>query len=158
MRHVFAHLGAAPYRFVGHSVEQYQACPGAPIQPGTCCDHCGTGISDVYRFESADGNRFKVGSTCVEKAGDRGLVREIAATVNRIKGERKAKRDGARIVAAREVFAADRGRFEAEAHPMGFRNRETGETLTMADWLDWTFANAGMAGRVKAAKMIEEGR
>ena len=46
------HLPAPPWRYLGMTVEKYQACPGAPIQPGASCDHCGTGIMDVHLFEA----------------------------------------------------------------------------------------------------------
>lgn len=52
--HAFAHLGAYPYRYLGFEHKAYQACHGAPVQPGGTCDHCGTPISDIYSFVSAD--------------------------------------------------------------------------------------------------------
>lgn len=75
--HVFerAGLGKAPFRFVGFYEKTYQACPGAPIQPGSTCDYCGQGIMICCEILSADGKRFKVGSDCVNKTGDRGLIR-----------------------------------------------------------------------------------
>lgn len=48
---------------------------GSPGQPMGCCDHCGTGIADCYMIVSGDGKRFLVGSSCVERAGDAGLLR-----------------------------------------------------------------------------------
>ncbi|MGH7164981.1 MAG: hypothetical protein ACREIS_05585 [Nitrospiraceae bacterium] len=155
IKHVFEHLGQAPYRFVGYSQETYQACPGAPIQPGTSCDHCGTGISDVFRFVSADGRGFKVGSMCVDKAGDRGLKKQIGSTVNEVRRKRQAERDRVRIGAAKAWFDGNRAAFEAEAHPRGFKDRETGQALTLADYIEWMFANAGTTGKVATAKMIE---
>jgi len=43
-----AGLGTAPFKVVGFSVEKFQACQGAPIQCGTSCDYCGTGIMNTY--------------------------------------------------------------------------------------------------------------
>lgn len=68
--HPFEKLAQPPYRYIGHTHEIYQAIPGdpsCPIQPGTCCDYCGTGISEVHRFRGSDGRIFKVGSDCVRK-------------------------------------------------------------------------------------------
>jgi hypothetical protein len=73
-------LGKAPFRVRGFGREVYQAVPGdpnCPLQPGTSCDYCGTGIMDVAYVESADGKRFKVGCDCVAKAGDGGLLTAI---------------------------------------------------------------------------------
>jgi len=62
-----AGLGLAPFHFVGFSIKKFQACPGAPVQPGTCCDCCGTGIMLVCNIKSSDGRLFKVCSDCVVK-------------------------------------------------------------------------------------------
>ncbi len=52
-RHVFerAGLGLAPFRFVGMEEKTFQACPGAPIQAGSSCDYCGTGMGADSRSE-----------------------------------------------------------------------------------------------------------
>lgn len=58
------------YVVTGITVEKYQACPGAPIQPGSSCDHCGTGIMYVVQLRNVDdGSTMKVGTTCAEKVG-----------------------------------------------------------------------------------------
>ena len=75
--HVFerAGLGLAPFRFFRFSVMKFQACQGAPVQPGTCCDYCGTGIMNVCHIRAADGKEFKVGCDCVAKTDDAGLIK-----------------------------------------------------------------------------------
>lgn len=70
-----AGLGKAPFYIVGFGESVYQAHPDAPRQPGTCCDYCGTGIMMVCQIQSSDGRRFKVGSNCVDKTGDEGLMK-----------------------------------------------------------------------------------
>ncbi len=155
-RHVFEHLGPAPYKYTGFEVKTYQACHGAPIQPGSTCDHCGTAIKDVYNFTAADGVEFHVGSSCVEKSGDKGLYSKIKRQVNAVKRERKAVTDAARIAAGRELFAANREAFAAAPHPRGFENRETGEALTLADQIDWMLENCGTSGRVRTCREIEK--
>lgn len=38
-----AGLGKAPFHFTGQVSEKtYQACNGAPVQPASTCDYCGT--------------------------------------------------------------------------------------------------------------------
>lgn len=72
-------LGRAPFHCCGIAEQTYQACPGAPIQPGCTCDHCGTGIRYVCRISDADGRQFNVGTTCVLKTGDAGLRKIVSA-------------------------------------------------------------------------------
>ena len=155
-RHVFEHLGPAPYRYTGFEVKKYQACQGAPIQPGSTCDHCGTAIMDVYKFQAANGSFFKVGSSCVDKSGDRGLYSVIKRQVNKIKRERKAVTDASRIADGRRLFADNRAAFAASPHPKGFVDRATGEALTLADQVDWMLANCGTSGRIRTVREIEK--
>jgi hypothetical protein len=74
--HVFerAGLGLAPFRVYDFMTITYQACPGAPVQPGGSCDYCGTGIMYACLIQSSDGKRFKVGCDCVNKTGDKGII------------------------------------------------------------------------------------
>lgn len=150
--HIFSHLGQAPYRFLGFEQKTYQACPGAPIQVGGSCDHCGTGIIDTFYFMSADGVKFHVGSSCVNKAGDKGLKAQIAPAKRKI----KAAKDAARIKAAVELIETLKGELEAEPHPMGFDDRETGEPLTRLDWVEWMLANSGTSGKLRVARFLEK--
>jgi hypothetical protein len=53
-----ANLGRAPFSVVGYAREVYQACHGAPVQPGGMCDYCGAGLVHVYRVRSSDGKVF----------------------------------------------------------------------------------------------------
>lgn len=94
--HVFerAGLGRAPFRFERFEVSKYQACHGAPIQPGTSCDYCGTGIMNVFWIRSADAKEFKVGCDCVHKTGDAGLVKAVRDEERRqARAKSTAKRD-----------------------------------------------------------------
>ena len=52
------------WRVVGFRVSVYQACHGAPVQPGGCCENCGQGIKYVVTVESNDGRRMDVGQDC----------------------------------------------------------------------------------------------
>lgn len=163
-----AGLGIYPYKFVGYSKELYQACPGAPIQAGTSCDYCGTAIADVYSWRSADGRTFKVGSDCTARgfiipdaqtAAERALARDPEFQRMR-RAERDAKRaatqarQDAKIDAACALLADERVRaaLASKPHPVKFRT-DRGETLL--DSLEWYMDNAGRAGKVRAAKMIQ---
>ena len=85
-----ADLGRAPFRFSGYGIESYQACPGAPVQPGATCDYCGSGIKHVYRVTDADGRQSKLGSECINKANDTEFSE--AARIERRKFERAEQR------------------------------------------------------------------
>ncbi len=151
--HVFAHLAPAPYRYLRFEVRTYQACHGAPVQVGTICDHCGTGIKDTFWFSGADGVEFKVGNQCVTKSGDEGLRKVIAPEVNRIKRERKAARDGERIRLGLLLLVEHRATFDNAPHP--FAGSSWAADKTLADYLFWMFENSGTAGRIRACKIIE---
>lgn len=97
--HVFerAGLGKAPFKCVGFSVRKYQACPGAPIQPGGCCAYCGTGIMDCFEIKGSSpteaGNAtFIVGCDCVMRTGDAGLIRSYKQNPE-YRALQKSKRD-----------------------------------------------------------------
>jgi hypothetical protein len=156
--HVFerAGLGRAPFRLVGYERLTFQACPGAPVQPGGCCDFCGTGIMDAFRIRSADGRTFKVGSDCVAKTGDAGLRKAIDAETRKIN---RAKREAKSIALAAEVkeLAADpavRAALEALPHPLGFVDRETGRPLTAWDDVEWRWPRCGAKGLAGLAKRL----
>lgn len=122
-----AGLGMAPFRFVGHFVSKYQACPGAPIQPGSSCDYCGTGIMDVFRIRSTDGKEFKVGCDCVRRtyAQFDGTIppefRKAIAEMERQKREVKRQAKWEKAVAQRkETLAALQAQpalFADQPHP-----------------------------------------
>lgn len=88
-------LGEAPFRFLGVSENAFRNADGTTRAGGTC-DHCGTCIRWEFRIRSADGVKSKVGSDCIMKAGDRGLINAAKAEQNRRKREAAgAKREAA---------------------------------------------------------------
>ena len=115
-QHPFTHLGPGPYRFISYELRYYQACPGAPIQPGSTCDHCGAGIKHVYFCRTADDKLFKVGSTCVLKTQEAhtALGREIRSHKRKL--DREVKQARKRInkrIEIRKCFHAFPGLHEA---------------------------------------------
>lgn len=151
-----AGLGKAPFRFVGYETKTYQACQGAPIQPGTCCDYCGTGISGVYWIRSSDGKNFKVGCDCVLKTGDAGLRRVINAKLAEQRLVARHAREGARIETAKVKLAdeAVRAELAAKPHPRAAGNPDYFGKLTLLDWAEWMMANAGNKGRIEVARLL----
>ena len=152
--HIFAALAAPPYKNLGYTSESYQAVrgdPNCPIQPGGSCDHCGTGIYEIFRFRGSDGRVFKVGSSCVEKAGDAGLKKVIAKDVAAHRREVANARAANVIGRALEVLPTIRPVLAAQPHPNTYR---ANNGATLADWADWMLANAGRTGKTEAAKVI----
>jgi hypothetical protein len=86
-----AGLGLAPFRCVG-VVEHFITYPGGRTQAAGTCDYCGTGIRFEYLIKSSDGNKFVVGSDCVEKVGEVGQFRET-----RLKFARERRADSAAV-------------------------------------------------------------
>jgi hypothetical protein len=123
--HLFerAGLGLAPFRFVRRYSASYQACPGAHVQPGAACDYCGTGIYNVFVVQSSDGREFKVGSDCVLKTGDYGLVqvvrnaRRVQARERRVARAQQARAERAQraVADAQKFLAAHEGLADALA-------------------------------------------
>ena len=85
-----AGMGLAPFRFMGafslpstHLGEQNPAAYENAMQNmprgygmGTC-RYCGKAIMNCYCLISADGKKFSIGSECIRKAGDRGLIAKV---------------------------------------------------------------------------------
>jgi len=152
--HPFAHLGPAPYKYLGHTSESYQAVrgdPNCPIQPGGSCDHCATGIYEMFHFRAADGTRFKVGSSCVAKAGDARMTKAIAADVAKHRREVVEARAADIIGRATAALPEVRHILAAQPHPTHY---SAAKGRTLADWADWMLANAGRTGKTQAAKVI----
>ena len=160
-----AGLGQAPFQFIGMTESRgpiRHANPdgtvteiGAPGQPMGTCAYCGQGIAYLCAIRSADGRTFVVGSDCVLKVGDKGLVNTVKREVNRTKRAKQVARETARIDTAVSVFEITRSRFEALPHPRGFTDRSTGAPLTLADQVDWMLANSGHSGKLRTARLIE---
>lgn len=157
-----AGLGKAPYTFMGCERRVFQACPGAPEQPGGCCDYCGTGIHYQFILRSADGREFKVGSDCILKVDSSRALR-VAVENELQKREReqrearaavKRQKDVDRIAAAVAVLPNVADTFRAQPHPQA-ASGPFFAAKTRLDWAEWMLANAGMSGRLTVAKAIE---
>ena len=87
-----AGLGIAPFKVTGFSTMKYQGSPDAPVQPGGTCDYCGTAIMYVCHIRDNHGHTFKVGSDCVNRTGDAGLIKTYKNTPA-YRAHQKALRD-----------------------------------------------------------------
>lgn len=149
-KHCFevAGLGLAPFRFIGLS-DNVITNPDGTSRPGGSCDYCGNGIRHECHVKGADGRQFKVGSDCIAKVGDAGLLRAFKTSPAWRAHQRKlAAAKAARVSAeVRAIVEANKARLAALPHPRGFTDRATGAPLTALDQAEWMLANAGKAGR-----------
>jgi hypothetical protein len=99
---------------------------------------------DVYWIESADGNRFKVGSECVMKTGDRTMISEV----RRRKLAAKKAQERTRIAAAVELLKTPR--IQERLDKMEGKGWQT--ALSYCNYL---LAYAGHTGRLRMARLIE---
>ena len=124
--HVFtlSGLGQAPFRFLGVNENAFRL-PDGTTKAGGTCDHCGTGIRWEFNLLSADGTRSKVGSDCIRKAGDRGLINIAKAEQNRRRREAAAaKREAAWAAKMDAQRARNGGLTDYEAREQRVAERE----------------------------------
>lgn len=142
-------FGKAPFMVVGHEVSVYVACPGAPAQPGSSCDYCGNGIQNVFWILSSDNKKFKVGSECVRKTGDKGLVNHVKRVEAKLNTQKRKTRSASKIQEGWEVMKkviADQAR---NPHPNSYY---ASQGKTNADYLQFMWDNSGDAGKLKLLK------
>jgi hypothetical protein len=148
-----AGLGLAPFKYIGFSQSKFQAAPGEPIRAGSSCDYCGTAIMDCYAIESSDGKVFKVGSDCVAKTGDRGIMVAVKSAANKHKLEARHASEAKRIAAFEAELATEAVRtvLAAIPHP---RQYWADQGQTLLDSVEWFMSNAGNSGKLKTARMV----
>jgi len=104
--HKHFQFGIAPFRFVGiwsaPSKALLEANPEAynaqlRSKPACChfsCDHCGTGISNHCIIVDSTGERFSVGTDCVEKTHHTEVISKVKLALRKkAKAARDAKRE-----------------------------------------------------------------
>lgn len=156
-----AGLGLAPYTFVGLEKRTYQACYGAPTQPGASCMFCATGIVYLFWLRSADGKKFFVGSDCIQKSGDAGLQRVIDPYVKAHEKEIREERENfyigefAKYVTETNYFATPA--LLNTPHPSRYY-ASLGRTL--GDYQKFCYDHSGKSAKAKMARriLIEAGR
>ncbi|MGB0763110.1 MAG: hypothetical protein ACPGO0_04100 [Acidimicrobiales bacterium] len=158
--HVFQRkgLGEAPYRFKGSRREIYQAVPGdsnSPVQPGGRCDFCDTALKTAFYFQSADGQTFKVGSSCYYKAFKEAKHDPQDPVTRELKKQRKQKNQELKQRRRREIAEMlenedMRRKLSSLAHPRGRK----GTYLDYATWISGL--RAGDQARNKLYKELKK--
>jgi hypothetical protein len=146
-----AGLGKAPFHFTGQVSEKtYQACNGAPVQPASTCDYCGTCIRYEFWVKSADKKEFKVGCDCIRKSDDAGLIQQISKAERELKNAKnvaarktRLAKKADRIEAAKSLFPMVQDTLANEPHPSDYFARQ-GKSL--ADYVVWCLDNGVEAG------------
>ena len=158
-------LGKAPFHYIG--MEEKVCKVRDSIVAGGSCDHCSACIRYCFWIASSDGQRFKVGCDCVMKLdrADNVFVSKVEAEMKRVKLQASRERTALRKARERDrITNAAFGllqdpmiaeRFAAMPHPRGFTDRRTGRPLSLANYIDWMYRNAGHAGTLEVTKLIE---
>lgn len=158
-KHAFelAGLGLAPFRFVGAS-ENVITYPDGTQKAGGCCAYCSTGIRLECHVKSADGRFFKVGCNCIEKVGDKGLLKAYKTSPEFRAKQALARRQKSQAVFAQlsDLIASSADRLAAMPHPRGFSDRKTGQPLTALDNAKWMLSNCGASGRAEFLQSLKK--
>lgn len=112
-----AGLGKYPFRCTA-IIERSTPNGDGTSHPSGTCDYCGNGIKYCCVIESADGKRFEVGTDCIRKSDDRGLVNMVkrakqAARAAQRQAEWEAKRNTPEAIAERTRVEAERAARQA---------------------------------------------
>lgn len=148
--HVFEHLGKPPYKYDGFDELVWVNPITGACKAGGSCDHCGTAIRNAFFFTSSDGKRFKVGSSCVTKSGDKGLRKFVSEETRKA----KAAKEKAALPALRDELAKlieeKRPQLEKLGHP-NYYFASQGKTLH--DYFVFCFRGVSFN---KAKKLLRE--
>ena len=162
--HVFtrSNLGSAPFRCIGvfqdvgpkviGNFGGIVTTVGSPGQAMGVCAHCGTGIADCYQIKSADGKTFVVGSSCVEKTGDAGLIKSYKNSPE-VRAFNKAKRDllaNKKQAELAEIIAANKEKLESMQV-----KKWNGETESQYEYLTRVVPMCGVSGRARYLKHVK---
>ena len=153
--HVFekAGLGLAPFRCTGMEKKTYQACIGAPIQPGGVCDYCGQGIMFVFAIRDRDGKTFNVGSDCVLRTGDANLKKVVAEEMRKVNREKASAKAAIVNDALWRILQDPDSCAKLEAVKIEMR---PGWTQTALQQISWLYENAGAAGKARALRQAKK--
>jgi hypothetical protein len=157
--HVFerAGLGKAPFRCVGFD-ECFIAHPDGTTQAGTSCDYCHTGIRYTCIIRSRDGRTFKVGTDCVAKTGDAGLIRSYK-THPAVRAAQRAKaqaKDKAVIAEWNALFGDPAIVAKLTAIMVPGRPWVPGEQVSLHDEFKRVWGMCGAKGRSSNLKALKQ--
>jgi len=144
MVHIFetAGLGKAPFKVARVTTD----CGN--------CEYCNTAI--VYRFYLTDatGKTFFVGSDCVLKTGDAGLIRIVEAEVKKRQAEMRKMRDDAKLEEYKTLMAdpAVIEKMKNLPHPTRWY---ASQGRTLHDYATFAMRYAGKSAKIKFLKTLK---
>ena len=102
--HIFeqAGLGTAPFRYVDYFEKK-----------GGFCDYCSHPITRHYGVQGTDGRTFYVGSECIFKHGDEGLIDTVKAKIREVDRERRRAKAEAKAAIKRAEKMAQEAEWRA---------------------------------------------
>jgi hypothetical protein len=130
-----SHLGKGPFKCL-----EYIYMP-----EGNSCSHCYTFIKNCFKCEDSEGKKFWLGSQCIEKLNDKGLVKEAKELKTRadqiLKNEKYAKVNQERVKAFKELEVKVKAQYskakeilKSQPHPNTYF---ASQGKTMLDYLDY---------------------
>jgi len=132
MIHMFeaAGLGKAPFK-LDHIVSS-----------GTHCQFCNTAIVYQFWLKGSDGKLFFVGSDCVMKTGDAGLIKVVQAEVKKHQRALRQKREAEKLAKVRDRIADPvvRAALSKVPHPYSYHARDG---KTALDYIEYCARYAG---------------
>ena len=142
--HVFeaANLGVGPFKLLHVTGE------------GGNCEFCGTSILWRFYITGSDGGTFFVGSDCVMKTGDAGLMRKVDAEVKKRQKEAREKRESEKIQTLKGLLADPtvQSKLGAMPHPVSYLAKKN---LSLLDYCNWCMKYAGRSINLKNLKKIQ---
>lgn len=158
-----AGLGKAPFRCLGLEYQEIRygervvnvGGVECTTKPGGTCALCGQYIVNMFRIESADGQRFHVGSDCVLKTCDKhdDIVQQVNEELSK---KRKAARQTATQRKWHKVHETmskiDDPAFAAHLRSLPHPKIDG---MTLLDWVQWMSKYAGLSGMERVCKVIE---
>ena len=158
--HIFTRsgLGLAPFRCIGvfQDIGPKTLADGSQVgsegQAMGSCAHCGTGIADCYQIQSADGKTFSVGSSCVEKTGDAGLIKSYknSPEVRALQAAKRKSLDARKSAELKELLEANK-----EALSARLVTKWNGDQISLYDSLLNNISYCGAAGRARYLKHVK---
>jgi hypothetical protein len=157
-----AGLGKAPFAFKGTEEKLFRPTPDSPAKPGGTCQFCSTGITTCYHLESADGKRFYVGSSCINKAGGNGLRSATKNAINHEKNKKRWAREEKKIAEGQTIIDHPkfRAHFSALPHPWADQEKRPYgpdySEQTALDGINQYWNICGNSGKCKNLKHLKE--
>ena len=153
-------FGPGPYTYEGYEFCTYQACHGAPVQVGTCCDVCGQGIKNVAHWSTPDGKRFKTGLDCAAKSGRKEVIGKLRLAKREQARKQRERLAAKKLAELNELLETGHVRelLASLPHPKSTNTEDwyrRFDDQSLLDQVEWMRDNAGDKGRASTLKQLK---